>query len=245
MNIENTNESNKYLNLSNVASLASFSILIAGAFSILRCHLYYQVLLHVPIFHYIDVSELLLMTASTGTAWIIYLTGIFLPPFIRNEKGFTKFQKIVFCSTIYAFAIAYFILNFRNDPIITAVVKWPILLKNSPLLICIIVLLILIIIAFIELPIFFKKNNLIMPLVLSLFYALFIAWANYDVVTHAKDTNNIMVQTKSMGVIKTNDTLIDAGRTKNFWFFYNRKTHVTRVIKADDIEFVDFEADNK
>ena len=84
-----------------------------------------------------------------------------------------------------------------------------------------------------------------MPLVLSLYYALFIAWANYDVVTHAKDTNNIMVQTKSMGVIKTNDTLIDAGRTKNFWFFYNRKTHVTRVIKADDIEFVDFEADNK
>lgn len=45
------------------------------------------------------------------------------------------------------------------------------------------------------------------------------------------------VQTKSFGLIKTDSIIVNARRTKNYWFYYYRNTHVARVIKTEDIDF--------
>jgi hypothetical protein len=239
-------EKDKYVNLSNIASLISFSLFIAVIFSLLRYHFYFQVLLHVPIFQFIDASELVLMTAGTGITWIFYLGANSLANFIRKEDDFTGFQKWVFQLIILSIGLLYLWINYFNDPIIREFIKWPWHYKYWHIYFT---TLILFVIAYSykgsKGQIFFEKNKLIIPLLLTLWYALFEGWANYEVVTKSEHTNNITVQTKSMGVIKTDSIIVNAGRTKSYWFFYNRNTHITRAIKTEDIEFVDFDADNK
>lgn len=240
-----SSENDKYVNLSNIASLVSFSLFISVIFSLLRYHFYFQVLLHIPIFQLIDASELVLMTAGTGITWIFYLGANSLAAFIRKRDDFTLFQKWVFQLIILSIGLLYLWINYFNDPIIREFIKLPWHYKYWYIFFP---TLILFIVAYTypdsDGPIFFKKNRLILPLLLTLWYALFEGWANYEVITKSKNTNNMTVQTKSFGLIKTDSIIVNAGRTKNYWFYYNRNTHVTRVIKTDDIDFVDFDADN-
>lgn len=244
MNENNLIEKDKYINLSNIAALVSFSLLIAVAFALIRCHFYFQVLLHVPIFQFVDASELVLMTAGSAVTWTFYLGANSLAGFIRKGNDFNSFQKWVFQLFLLSFGLFYVWINYMNDPIIREVVRWPLNYWYIffPLLA-------LLIIAYLypnnDMPVFLKNNRFILPLVLTIWYALFEGWANYEVIIKSKHTNNISVQTKSFGIIKTDSVIVNAGRTKNYWFFYNRTTHLTRVIKTEDIELIDFDAENK
>lgn len=233
-------EKDRYVNLSNIAALISFSLLIAIIFALVRLHFYYQVLLHVPIFQYIDASELVLMTPATGIIWFFYLGSNALAGFLRKSNEFSHLQKWIFQLIILSFGLLYLYISYMNDPIIREVIKWPWHYKYWYIFFT---ALILFIIAFNhkdnEGPAFFRRNKFILPLFLTIWYALFEGWANYEVLTTSKKLNNIIVKTKS-GVIKTDSNTINAGRTKGYWFFYNRKTQITRVIKVDDIEIVDF-----
>jgi hypothetical protein len=246
MNETTLTEKDKYINLSNIASLASYSLLMGVTFALLHYHFYFQVLLHVPIFQFIDASELLLITAQAGIPWIFFIGAISLVNFLKRNNDFTVLQKWVFQLLILSLSILYLGINFLNDPIIREVIEWPSHYKYWYIYTFV---LIVFVIAYVYPnptgPIFFQKNKFILPLIITIWYALYGGWINYEVVTKSDHTNNIVIQTKSFGTIKTDSVIINAGRTKNYWFYYNRKTHVTRVIKIEDIEFTDFDADDK
>ena len=148
---------------------------------------------------------------------------------------------------IIAFVAFYLWLNFHNDPIIRQSFEWPSHFEfwHIPALI----IFIFFIVAYIHPnpcgPVFFQKNKLILPLIATVWYASFESWISFQVIIKSKHTNNITVQTKAFGTIKTDSVIIDAGRTKNYWFYYNRNTHITRAIKTEDIEFADFNSQNK
>jgi hypothetical protein len=241
-----TNEKDKYLNLSNITSIVSFSLLIGIVFVLVRFHFYYQVLLHVPIFQFVDASELLLMAPASAIIWIFYLGSMELGKFIRRSDDFTKFQKWVFQLTLVAFGWFYVWINYLNDPIVRQFIKWP---WHYAYWYIWFPILMLFVVAFSSQdpqgPVFFKKNRFILPLVLTVWYGLFEGWANYEVVKKSKHTNAMTVKTKMFGVIRTDSVIINAGNTRNYWFYYNRNTHITTAIKKDDIEITEFDSENK
>ena len=187
MDNDSFTEKDKYVNLSNITKLVSFSLFIAVIFTLIRYHFYYQVLLHIPIFQFVDTSELLLMAPTSAVTWIFYLGTFALTDFIKKNDDFTSFQKIIFPIIIYFVGISYIWINYLNDPIIRECIKLPWHYKYwfiwFPLLI-------LCVVAYqfpnTKQPHFFKRNKFIIPLVLTIWYALFEGWANYEVVTTSK-----------------------------------------------------------
>lgn len=238
----NINDKDKYVNLSNIGSIVTFLLLIAVTFALVRYHFYFQVFLHIPIFQFIDASELALITAGTGIKLLFYLGALFLPTFLLGEKDFNNFQKISFTLIIYALGGLYVWINYLGDPVFREFFRSPF---RYPYLGVFLPVVILFIVAYFypnfSMPVFLRKNRLILPIIFALWYAFFESWAAYQVVLKSKHTQNIILQTKSFGIIKTDSIIVDAGRTKNYWFFYNRNTGLTRVIKTEDIEFVDFD----
>lgn len=241
-----TTEEDKYINLQNITSIVSLSFFIGIVFTLVRYHFYYQVLLHIPIFQFIDTSELLLMAPSSAILWIFYIGSMELAKFIKKSDDFTSFQKWVFQITLLLIGLFYVWINYLNDPIVRQFIKLPWHYRYWYIYFP---LLIVFIIAFTGKdsrgPVFFRKNKFILPLILTIWYALFEGWANYEVVTTSKHTNGMTVKTKNLVIIKTDSVVINAGYTKNYWFYYNRSTHITTALKRDDIETIEFDADNK
>ena len=234
-------DNNKHLNLSNIGSIISFLLLIAVCFAIVRYHFYFQVFLHIPIFQFIDASELVLITATAGIKWIFYLGAVFLPIFILKEKGFTNLQKLFFSIIVLTLGVFYVRTNYLNDPVFRESLR---LAKSWEYLRMFLPLLILFIIAYyyktINGPEFFKKNKFIIPLIFTFWYGFFESWVNYKMVKKSNYIENVVLHIKTGEIIKTDSVIVNAGRTKEYWFFYNRNLKTTRIIKTENIDFIQF-----
>lgn len=243
---QSASEKNKYVNLSNAGSIASFCLLIAVIFAVLRFHFYYQILLHVPIFQFIDASELVLITAGYGIKWLIYLGFGYLPVFINSESGFTNFQRAAFNMIIAVLSLFYLWIIFHNDPLLRQSISWPLYFEYWHLIIY--GLFVLYLFAFLHPslkgPVFFQQNKYLLPIILTIYYASFEGLISYQALMISKHNNTVIVKTKNFGIIKTDSIIVDAGRTKNYWFFYDRSKHLTTCIKTDDIETMQFDAHN-
>ncbi|MDB5136723.1 MAG: hypothetical protein JWP37_3326 [Mucilaginibacter sp.] len=88
---------------------------------------------------------------------------------------------------------------------------------------------------------FFKNNIFIGILVFALWYGIFESFANYAVLNDNVKHINFIMSLRNGEKIKTNNNLIYAGRTKNYWFLYNRKTHFVRALKNDNVSIIDFD----
>ena len=154
-------DSKPYLTMSNIGSVTSFLLLVAVSFAVVRYHFYFQIFLHIPIFQFIDASELVLITATAGVKWIFYLGAGFLPIFILREKGFTVLQKILFIIIVLTLGIYYVRTNYLSDPSVRE--SWR-LATSCEYLIMFLPLLALFIFAFFyqnhKGPQFFRKNLL-------------------------------------------------------------------------------------
>jgi hypothetical protein len=224
-----------------ITEITAFALFVAILFALVRLHFYYVLLLHIPIFQYLDVSEIVLMTPTTGITWFVYLACINIVPKLQKNEEFTLLQKIIFSLILYALATTYVWMSYRNDSIMREVLLMPF---HKGRWWWYFSLVILVVIPFLypdkEGPKFFKKHIYILPLIITIWYGIYESWANYELVKEANVTAVIRIKTKTHGIINLGQNLVNAGRTKDYWFIYNRKTKFTRVIKVDDIDTVDF-----
>ena len=225
-----------------LARLVTYSLFITILFGVIQVHFYYQLLLHVPIFHYTDTSEILLLSGSTGVSLMIYYIGINLPNYFLQQVMLNTFQKIVVVIIPYAIAGGYYWLAYRNDPIIKEITTLP--LRYWWCLGFLVVFLI----AFNDdsesTKRFMREHKIYQPMLLALWMGLFSGFAHYTALTTGTNTLKFTMKLKSGSIIKTNRNLIYAGRTNNYWFIYNRENQVTRVIRDDDVAMVDIDSHN-
>lgn len=235
---------NEIISVTTITQLISLALFISVLFALVYIQIYYYFLLHVPIFQYLEFSEIPLVAPGIAITWFFYIGALALDKYIRNTVYFTTFQKYGFRVLIAALIFFYMWVGWHNDPNIKEMIKLPWTYKwwfipgiglfvtaynhkndNGPVLL--------------------QKNKLIIIIALTIWYAGFNAFCSYQIITTEVFTNNVAFKTKSGEKIITNNNLIDAGRTKGFWFLYNRKKRSVRVIKADEIEIADFNIENK
>jgi len=122
----NSNELTKkpILNLTNITQLTTFVISITVAFSLVRQYVYYMILLHIPVFQYIDVFDIVFL-ASTGIFWALYLGAIEASNYVLISGHFLRAEKIFYPCVFYAFIVFIAWIGYRNDPVIEQVIKMP------------------------------------------------------------------------------------------------------------------------
>ena len=168
---------------------------------------------------------------------IFFLFIVFLPLFILRKKDFTILQKIIFIIIILTLGVFYVRTNYLNDPFFRE--SWR--LANSwEYFRMFLPLLILLIIAIYNGTEFFKKNVFIVVLIFTFWYGFFESWARFKVVKESNYIENVVLHIKTGEVVKTDSIIVNAGKTKDYWFFYNRNTQTTIVIKTENIDFIEF-----
>ena len=226
-----------------LAKLTTYSIFIAILFGVIQVHLYYHIFLHIPIFNYIETSEVILLSGSTGVSLMIYFLGVNLPVYFIQQNSLNRFQKISTVLISYTLAGLYFWLAFRNDAIIREFTLLPI--RNWWIIGFLLIFLLAFNTQLESTKRFMSKHKIYQPILLAVWMGLFTGYSNFSSLTNSNQNTKLSLKLKSGSVIKTSDNLIYAGRIQNYWFFYNRKTAYTRVFKNDDVDIADFDSKHK
>ncbi|MEO7214412.1 hypothetical protein [Mucilaginibacter sp.] len=233
------NPDNKFtLNLSNAAELTSFAIALAALFSIIRNYVYYVLLLHVPIFQYLDLSDIVLI-APSGIFWALYISAMEAVNFIASNEKFSKGEKIFYPVLLYVSIGLLTWIGYYNEPIIEQGMKF--LFRNWWLALPLVLYVVIRMKAIDSNKDFFKKNRYAAACILTVWYATFDSYSNYSVLTESSRHLHFVMKMKNGVVVKVNNDIIYAGRTSNYWFLYNNKTNFVRAIKNDDVEIIDFD----
>jgi len=240
MEVENEDH---FANIPELAKLLTYSVFIAILFGVIHVHLYYYVLLHIPIFEYIETSEIILLSGSTGVSLVIYYIGINLPSYFINQTDLNKFQKATTVILSMTISGLYFWFAYRNDPIIREMVMLP--LRYWWLLIFLIVFLMAFNHEIESTKKFMSKHRIYQPILLAIWWGLFIGYAHYNTLLTGKNNLKFTIKLKSGKQIKTTKHIVYAGRIQNFWFIYNRETKTTRIIKNDEVDVVDIDSKNE
>jgi len=232
------------IDFSNIPHVLTFGLFLAILFEVIKADLYYEMLLHISIFQYMDVSEIALLSAETGVVWVLYLGPFFILIFLWNHNKPPKFIKAIIYSLLLAFQLLIMLTAYKNNPLFAAkidnpfgtywaIIGWLIFIPTTMLGSY-----------FFNLIITRKLDNkiavLIISLVLVVGIATFECFMNYSLVTGNYKLNDVKIKFNSGVVLETNNITVSIGRTKNYWFFYNRKTKIVRVIKNDSVNIVDF-----
>jgi|GEM_PF-2278288 len=226
------------LTLSNAAELASFALALGLTFSIIRNYLYYVLYLHVPVFQYLSLSDVVLI-APSGIFWAIYYSSIDAANVVTKSLQFTLWQKLFFGLALYVFAGWLIWIGFHNEPIVEQSLK---IVFRYPWYIALIVLYVSIMIhAQKSNSNFFSKNRYTAAFILCIWYAAFDSYASYSVLTNPSRHIHLVMKTKNNNKVDINQNVIYAGRTNDYWFLYDSKTKFVRVLKNEDVEVVDFD----
>ena len=226
------------LSLSNAAELASFALALGITFSIIRNYLYYVLYLHVPIFQYLSLSDVVLI-APSGIFWAIYYPSIDAANMVAKSLQFTLWQKLFFGLALYVFAGWLTWLGFHNEPIVEQALK---IVFRHPWYIALIILYVCIMMhAQKSNNDFFNKNRYTAALILCIWYAAFDSHASYSVLTNSSRHIHIVMKMRNNSKIDIDNNVIYAGRTNDYWFLYDSKTKFVRVLKNEDIEVADFD----
>ena len=231
--------SSSIFNISKITEYTTYILIVGLIYSIAKMYFYYILLLHIPIFQYLDTSELIL-SFPTAIFLILYVGPIFAANYVGKSPRFNTEEKILFIFILYAFVIFLIVVAKNNDPVVPQFWLLPIKYWEYgiiPFLFCMYVMLK----SARKGNSFFKNNIFIGILVFALWYGIFESFANYAVLTDNVKHTHLVMKLKSGEKIKIGDKLVYAGRTKAYWFLYNRKTQFIRVLANDDISIIDFD----
>jgi hypothetical protein len=218
------NTENKFtLNLSNAAQLVSFAIALGVIFSLIRNYIYYILLLHVPIFQYVDLSDIILI-APSGVFWALYFSAIETANFISKSPKFDRSEKIFYGILLYVFAGVLTWIGFYNEPIVEQGLKF--IFRNWWFLIPLILYVAVRLKSVNSENDFFKKNKYTGACILVMWYAIFDSYSNYSVLVNPSRHIHLILKMKSGQKVRVDQNIIYAGRTANYWFLYNRKTNL-------------------
>ena len=110
------------LSLSNAAQLASLAVALGITFSVVRNYLYYVLYLHIPIFQYVSLSDIVLV-APSGIFWAIYFSSMDAVNSLSESTQFTAMEKLFYALLLYTFAGFLTWLGFHNEPIVEQSIK--------------------------------------------------------------------------------------------------------------------------
>lgn len=233
---------NHLTNIPELAKLVTYAVFIAILFGVIQVHLYYHVFLHIPIFQYIETSEVILLSGSTGVSLIIYYLGISLPVYLNNQNELNTFQKISTVLISYTLAGLYFWLAYRNDAIIREFTILP--MKHWWVIGFLVIFLIAFNTQLDTTKRFVNRHRIYQPILLAVWMGLFTGYSHYSALTNSKHNVKLIIKLKSGSTINTNKNIIFAGRIQNFWFIYNRESKYTRIINNEDVDVVDINSNN-
>ncbi len=238
---ESDSNSKYNLELKDTAELTAAAIALAIIFSLTRNYLYYVVFLHVPIFQYCDVGEIILL-APTVIWWVLYFSSMKVAQELQESSNLENWERLTYPWLFYVFCILLVVLAYKNEPIISVILSITFFIKHwwfIPLLVAYILVMMK---AKNRGKNYFRKNPLLAILLAAVWYAIFDSWASYDLLKKNQGHSHQVILTKDGKKIKLNNDLVYAGRTSNYWFIYNPKTNFTRAIKADEFQLVDFDS---
>jgi len=229
--------------IGSVAEATTFVLVIGFIYGILRSYLYYNILLHVPIFQYLDVTEILL-SFPTVFYLTMYALPMFIAVYITRSNTIPNREKLFYAVALIAFALIIIRITGNNDPIIAAYYTLPHKYKYfyyPPLLWFVYV----VFMGARKNDSFFKNNFLIGIIMFSVWYGGFESFANYQILLGEGTHLNYRLKFKDGKLLHTDKKTLYAGRTKNYWFFYDKQTKYVRAIKNDDVVTVDFDTELK
>jgi hypothetical protein len=240
--MENTSEhrAEKFtLSLSNAAQLASLALALGISFSIIRNYLYYVLYLHVPIFQYLSLSDIVLI-APSGIFWAIYFSSMDTVNTLAKSNQFLPIEKLFYALLLYTFAGLLTYIGFHNEPIVEQSLK--VIIRHPWYLIILVLYVGIRMYSQKKNSDFFSKNRYTAAFILCIWYASFDSYASYSVLTNPSRHLHLIMKTKKGDRIDVKKDLVYAGRTNDYWFLYNAKTKYVRVIKNDDIDVIDFDS---
>jgi hypothetical protein len=235
-----------------IGHLVTAAVGLITAFSIFRNYIYYVLLLHVPIFQYLAISDVVLM--STSTIWLTVYISLMLGMFSIIDHWtqlFADFSwKKVNWGAVSAFLLALIFtittmhLVSKNDPSADQLVNY--LIYYPYTLVPFVIFIILAVIFSEKIKPFYSKYKISRLVLMMAWFSIFDPIANYAVLNSPKAKHVKITfkekSAKSLTVIK--DSLIFAGRTNNYWFIYDKADSSIRVLKNDDLDSVKYYVKN-
>lgn len=231
-----------------IGHLVTAAVGLITAFSIFRNYIYYVLLLHVPIFQYLAISDVVLM--STSTIWLTIYISFILGAFSILDRWahlFADFSwKKVNWGAVSAFLLGLaFIITVMhlvsgNDPSADQLVNY--LIYYPYTLIPFVIFIIFAVVFSEKIKPFYSKYKISRLVLMMAWFSIFDPIANYAVLNSSK-AKHIKItfkekNAKRFTVIK--DSLIFAGRTNNYWFIYDKADSSIRVLKNDDLDSVKY-----
>jgi len=225
-----------------IAKLISYVLFLSILLGVVEAEIYFQLFLHIPIFQYMDATEVVLFSPGTGVTLLVYYLGIVVAGYFLKEPNLYWFTKLVaILATLVVWGL-FFKIAYNNDPVIHEMIVLPLHYWWY------LILVVFFTFAFGEYfpgtKQFIDKHKQFRPILLTFWYGLVVGYLNYYVLIENHRNVNVIVKLKSGIQVSTNNKLIYAGRTKNYWFFYDRQSKFTRVIKDEDVRIADFNSVN-
>jgi hypothetical protein len=225
------------ISLKNIAELASSLIIAIIAFTAVKLTVYYGLFLHIPIFQYLEAGDLVIM-APTAIVWILYYVAINSAFFISERKLFSVPVRMFYSIFLYSLAITVYVLGIRNEPLFSNALWTP--FKHWWFWLYFILYVAGRMHAKSKGEDFMSKFPLVGILLLTLYTAMFDSWMSYESMVHPITREEMSIKLTDGERFKTTEKLLFAGRTKDYWFFYNRTNGYTRALKNEDVELTDF-----
>lgn len=227
-----------------IPKLTGYIALISLIYGIIKLQFYYGVLFKIPIFQYLDISEIILISPlSLISSLLHYFTIIvgtlyFLGTF-GSRKIWKKSRKIYLIIILAIFGTTHYVVSNGILTIQFPLYKWYEALfvtlgHLAPMFAFVISGF------FIDYFEVVKKYSLIMPFVFIVWLAFSESYATYYLLTNTERAINAKLKLKDGKTLKSNKDFKYIGRTNKYWFFLLTKTGNVRAIKDEDVEVSEF-----
>jgi len=218
-----------------VPQFSAFILSLTVVYAIVWLHTFYELGFHIPIFQFIDVSEIFFFAPGALFANLFILLGLTVISYILKNKSVTKSLKIAIILFVCLLMAISMFIEIENDPRITSRFYEPSYFSLQGILI--LYFLLSRIESFNSLA---KKIKYVLPFLLMIGLALIDSYRQYMYYDKSKVSLAVKLKLKDNSVINRQSQLFFIGRTKNYWFFYNPKLKITRAVKDEDVKTSEF-----
>jgi hypothetical protein len=218
-----------------IPQFSAFILSLTVVYAMVWLHAFYELGFHIPIFQFIDISEIFFFAPGAVLANLFILLGFTVIAYIIKNKSLTKSLKVAVIVIVFLSMITSMFIEIGNDPRITSEFYEPSYFSLWGILI--LYMFLSRIESFNSLV---KKIKYVLPFLLIIGLALIDAYRQYIYYDKSKVNLTVKLKLKDNSTINKKSQLFFIGRTKNYWFFYNPKLKITRTIKDEDVKTSEF-----
>src|SRR5581483_9041618 len=123
--MENSKASDVIQSIPEIAKLATYILFLSILLSVVEAEIYFQLLLRVPIFQYMEPTEVVLFSPGTGITLLVYYFGVRLASYFLINTNLHWLPKTTAILSTLAISIIFFTIAFKNDQVIYQMIKLP------------------------------------------------------------------------------------------------------------------------